>query len=275
MSNFIETHSLYNGEVTLKFDNRQYKHIYTVNNEVVFGVTNIVGVINKPALMYWAVNQAIENLTDLWKPGVAYDEIQISEMLGNAKKAHRTTSGRAADIGTIGHDWVHKHIEARMGKKLLPPMPVNPELKEGVKGFLKWEKEHNVEFLLSEKKIYSKKYGFAGTLDIEAKVDGLLSVVDIKFSNSIYQEYFLQATSYLVARIEETKQKYPGGIHILRLNKAKPKKGVEPFEAIQKKRPLKELRVFLGCLEIYKWQMDNKKKEFRGRYNKKTHQMKI
>jgi len=56
----METYKLYNNEVELTFD--PVKHMYKVNDKIVFGVTSICGILDKKALMYWAVNMAIKHL---------------------------------------------------------------------------------------------------------------------------------------------------------------------------------------------------------------------
>ena len=59
-----------------------------------------------------------------------------------------------------------------------------------------------------EKKIYSKKYNYAGTLDLICKdKKGNLVLMDIKTSNFITFDYFLQLNAYKFAYEEETKSK--------------------------------------------------------------------
>lgn len=250
-----ETYKLYEDKILLNFDTA--KHLYTVEDKPVYGVTNIVGVLGKPALIYWAVNQTVSNLKAILKPGVAYDEVQISRMLEDAKKQHRDTAGAAADIGTMIHDWVSQWVEAQIKGTPYPEAPINKEMKSATDGFISWVKEHKVKFLLTEQKIYSAQFGYAGTLDAEAEVDGKLAIIDFKTSSAIYPEYLLQASAYLQARKEETGKEYDG-VYIVRLSKSN---GVIPFEA-KKAENIDELFIiFRACLAIYKWQMANKKAE--------------
>lgn len=248
---------LYDDKVILQFDD--VKHIYTVNNKVVYGTTSILQVLAKPALIFWAVNQAIESLEKSWQAGIVYDEIQISEHLNNAKMAHRKRLSKAADIGTKIHQWIQDYIELRLAKKPAPKMPVNKEMQKAIKGFFNWAKKHKVQLIASEQKIYSKKYKYAGTYDLEAMVDGKRTIIDFKTSKAIYPEMFLQASAYLQAKEEETGKKFDGGVAILRLSKAT--EDIEPFEVQQVgyEQVQKLIKVFVACLKIYEWKMEEKK----------------
>lgn len=101
---------LYNGSVEISFDDKY--HTYKVDGERVEGVTTPLSVISKPALLFWAVNQAISYLETELKPGVSYDEIQIKNLLNTAKSAHRRKKEGAADMGTLLHEVIEKWILA-------------------------------------------------------------------------------------------------------------------------------------------------------------------
>ena len=261
-----QKYSLYNGEIELVFDDRPTKHIYYVNDKVVYGVTSIIGnVLAKPALLYWAVNQAIEYMENNLKPGEMLDEVQIKTLLENARTAHRNKSAKAADIGKIGHKWLEDYVKARIEKKEIPKRPVNKELKKGIDGFFQWAKDYKVALIASEQKVYSREYEFAGTYDLEAMVNSKRAMNDFKFSNAIYDEYVLQASAYLKAKEEETGIIYDGGINILRLSKNI--NDSNPFEVrcITRQEVDRYFKAFLCCLEIYRWQMENKRLEILAR----------
>lgn len=187
---------LYNKSIKLTFDDK--KHIYSIEGKVIDGVTTILKIIDKPALMYWAVNQACDYIDKNLPLGVKIDEIQKKALLDGAKAAHRKKSTDAADHGAILHDWIEKHI-----KGFKPELPVNPILQESAKQFLKWEKENNVVFKASEKKVLSLKYSYVGTLDFTATINGKRVVGDLKTSNGIWDEYWLQLAAYKQALQEE------------------------------------------------------------------------
>lgn len=194
--NALEEYKLYDGEVTLLFD--KDKHTYTVGDKVVEGATGVTGVIAKPALVPWAVNQAILHLNKTIKPGVAYDELQLRDIFDEAKKAHRQKSTYAADVGTLAHEAIERFIKE--GDRT---PPFNEEAKKAFISFVKWADDNKVEFLESERKIYSKQYEYAGTMDFVCKIEGELLVGDTKTSSAIYEEYWFQTAGYQQAYVEE------------------------------------------------------------------------
>lgn len=203
---------LYNKEVELIFN--EFKHSYYIEGVKVPSVTTILSVISKPALLNWGVNMAIESIKEQLKPGTAYDEIQLQEILNIAKSAHFKKKTDAGNMGTFVHNWVSDYI---LGKE--PEMPVNTELVEAVRKFLIWEKEHAVKFILSEQTVYSKQHGFTGTLDFVAKIDGQLVLGDLKTSSAIYDEMWLQVAAYRLARTEEFPQEKYSNQAILRIGR--------------------------------------------------------
>ena len=77
-----------------------------------------------------------------------------------------------------------------------------------LESFLDWWNKQGYEVVEIEKKIYCKKYNYAGTLDLVVKdKEGNLVLIDIKTSNHITFDYFLQLNAYRFAYEEETKSK--------------------------------------------------------------------
>lgn len=251
---------LYDNKVKLVFDDA--KHIYSVDDKVVYGVTSITGIIDKPALKYWAVNMGIEYLKENLKPGVALDEIEISTLLAETKSAHTKRLSKAGDIGTQIHEWLEKYVKARINKKPVPKRPINKEMQKAISGFFEWAKENKVKLIASEQKIYSKKFHYAGTFDLLASVNGKKTIVDFKTSKAIYPEMFLQASAYLQAKEEELGEQIDGGVIILRLSKES--KEITPFEvqSVDRKEVDNLIKVFISCLNIYTWQRMNQKRSY-------------
>ena len=80
-----------------------------------------------------------------------------------------------------------------------------------------WMQKHNVRWLCTEREVYSRKYGYAGTTDGLALVDSCsnptccahlfldeLSLIDWKSSNALRLEYLFQTAAYQNAIVEET-----------------------------------------------------------------------
>jgi len=109
-----ETYKLYNGSIELEYSIKGRGHSYKVDGRIVPGATTILNTINKPALMYWSVNQAIEYLDANLKAGKVYDEMELSELLEDARTAHTRLMKKAGTKGSIVHDWIHKYIKWRI-----------------------------------------------------------------------------------------------------------------------------------------------------------------
>lgn len=259
-----EIYKLYNGKVLLEYYSDKKKHIYKVDGKIVYGVSSIVGIIDKPKLIFWAVNQCIDNLKAMWEAGKSYDEIEINNILETSKNIHTEKKNVSLTIGTFVHQWIEKYINYKLGKNKAPKVPINKEIVNSIKAFLKWEKENKVKWLESERKLYSVEYEYAGTLDAEAMVNDELSIIDFKTSNEIYDENLLQVSAYLHAREEETKQDYKN-IYIVRIGK----NGELETKKIKDKELKDCFKAFLGCLEVYKWQMKIKDEKIKGLINNK------
>ncbi len=235
----MEEHTLYGGEVLLRFD--PVKHLYTVKIgdedwKRVYGTTSVLQVINKPAIVYWAVGKAITHIEEEWKPGVEYDEIQITEALKDAKSAHRKFLSKAADTGTFVHKWIEEWIKATKEGKKTASLPVNKKIRESIEQFLVWVETNNVKFILNEQIVYNREYNVAGKLDNTLTIDGEIERLnmdgsremievkglylgDIKTSSGIYPEQGFQLSNYLESRTQEyPKEKYLGRI-IVRIGK--------------------------------------------------------
>lgn len=199
---------LYNNTVTLNFETGRHRYYWVEENLEVKSVTTALRVINKPALINWAAGCASDYMRENLKPGVAYDELQLAELLDGAKDAHNNKRNTAASLGSLLHKWIEDYINGED-----PGIPVNEKLQKSVKKFLKWVAEHNVKFLCAEQVIFSKKYIYTGTTDFICKIDGNLYIGDLKTSKDIYTEMLIQTAAYRYARTEEfPKEKYEGQI---------------------------------------------------------------
>ncbi|MCH7541559.1 PD-(D/E)XK nuclease family protein [Patescibacteria group bacterium] len=260
----METYKLYDGEVTLAFDPGRHK--YTVSDRhagpkailidvPVDGVTGITGIIDKSGpISGWAVKLTVGHFEKNLKPGVPLDEVEIKDLLEDAKRVHRITKQKAGDLGTMIHEWIEKYIKWELeikdsGEHTLkyiaePKRPYNPKMRNAIDAFFKWRKEHKIEFYYSEKKVYSRKYRYAGTLDAEGTVDDHLSIIDFKSSNAIYPEMALQVAGYQQARQEETGIPYEER-WIVRFGKDDGE-----FEAVKLLDFKKDIRAFLAAQKL-------------------------
>lgn len=236
----FEEFTLYGGKVAVKF--YPNSHIYMINGKRAGGsVTGIIGMYDKSqALVSWATDLARDHLLDLIEGG----EVICEDMIYKACGLHEEKKVAAANIGTEVHDWVENYIKCILKKLPAPEMPASKEAQIGVNAFLDWVAANKVKFISSERAVYSKKHDFVGKMDIEAKVNGKLCLLDLKTSNALYNTYGIQTAAYVKADEEESERVYEGR-WLLRLsketekeykmrmdkkNKTRERKGKDPVE---------------------------------------------
>src|SRR3990167_9060690 len=202
MSDFIEF-SLYKDKVKGKFF--PVSHQYWIDSKRPPSVTGIIGIMDKSrALVPWALEEAAKSLLPL------VDKKLSAEELVKACFASEERKEKAADIGTKIHEFCEQYILADMGKGEVPELPKEKAIQIGAEAFMAWHDEHKVKFLSSERVVYSKKHHYIGTLDIEAKVDGKLCLIDLKSSNGLYNSVRMQTAAYVKADEEESGKSYQG-----------------------------------------------------------------
>ena len=102
----------------------------------------------------------------------------------------------AANIGSL----VHNSIDT--STKLTDFTGLSPEDRNSylscMNAYDTWRKEHDVQAILREYTVYSPTLCYAGTLDLLAEINGVLTLVDFKTSNAIYYEHELQLAAYMI-----------------------------------------------------------------------------
>jgi hypothetical protein len=106
----------------------------------------------------------------------------------------------------------------------------------------------NLEPLAIERTVYCLACGYAGTLDLYARVKGVLTVLDWKSGKAIYPEAFLQNLAY---RHAATRAGLPSaqGL-IVRL----PKRLDDPAWEVMSAPTTLTLEDFLAALRLWRWQ---------------------
>ena len=241
------------GEHKIHFDER--KHVYRDDKSglPVRGVTSVLKVLNKPALIQWSANMAasyvLENLP------AENDLSMIEKICHEAKTAHRRFTKDAADIGTA----VHKFAENTLRDGKAPTTPKDEKTANGCKAFLEWFQAHKIEPIHLEQMVFHPDWWYAGTADFYGKIDGGLCVLDFKTSSGLYIEHILQIAAYTAALERMFDTKIEGG-WIVRLDKKTGK-----FSAHWIKRSDEDQLAFRHLLELDKHikRLDNKLKELK------------
>ncbi len=209
-------HKLKNG-LELTFDDE--RHLYYHDDNVVESVTGICGKgCPKPQLVNWLVSTPIRHIKDsinqIMDDGKTLDRVKLERIVHEAKNKTDKIKDDAGLVGTVVHGMIEDFLQ---DKKI--PNQSDPAVINCWNIFLDWWKTQEYEVVELEKKVFSKKHNYAGTLDLILKdKKGNLVLGDIKTSNSISFDYTLQLNAYKVAYEEETKQKITKGL-IIRLPK--------------------------------------------------------
>ena len=147
-------------------DKRFYKH----NGEKFPSVTTVLGILDKPALIQWAANSAVECITDaleeLRDPKTA--DTRIAQILKSAKTEFRKVSRKAMDIGTLVHDAIETHLSGGDPSKLLDG---NDAATNGFLAFLEWAGKVHLEPVKLEIVVHHPVLRYAGTADFLGYLD--------------------------------------------------------------------------------------------------------
>lgn len=158
---------------------------YWLDDKPYVSVTNVLKIIDKPALRYWFGQQVYY--------AVAKDPT-LNER--EALSAPYRTSKSAASRGTA----IHRVIETfKNDPEVINHVP--EEYKGYVEAFVKWYKDIKPEFLETEKTVVSHEHKYAGTLDLKAKIGGEECLIDFKTSKDgkVYDEAHIQLSAYCKA----------------------------------------------------------------------------
>jgi hypothetical protein len=147
----------------------------TASGESVPGVTTIIGLRDKPALIGWAFNL-----------GKAHPELSST----------REYVDDLAQIGTCAHE-----ILSAILRGTTPDLgDFTPNTQEAAKiavaKFNDWYGRHKVELLDADRHMVSEKHRYGGTLDVFAVIDGKRTVLDFKTGKAIYPEMHMQVAAY-------------------------------------------------------------------------------
>jgi hypothetical protein len=229
-------------DIDLEYDDK--KHTYMVGERKVPSVTRVVDAVFPKHLVDWAATAG----ANYWKENYGED----ADMYNGILNAHKQISHKAQEIGLEVHKWIELYIKVKMidGETATE----YPEaVKIPMQNFHDWVESREIEWLACEKKVYSRSWEYAGTIDALAKVNGKLCVIDFKTSAKIYKEYYLQVSAYCNA-IGEMMGNLPKLGMIVRLDKEEEKFQEVAFD------PWQHNDVFIDALNIKRFQSERIKK---------------
>ena len=140
--------------------------------DIVVGTTTVVNLMAKPFLITWANKLGL-------------DGIDSTKYVDNL-----------ADIGTLSHYMIECKLKTEPIN--LKDYSANQIDQAGICAdkFWTWKRENKFDLIHSEMQLVSEKYQFGGTLDIYCKLNGKLTLIDIKTSKRVYDNMFTQVAAY-------------------------------------------------------------------------------
>ena len=235
--------TLYKGRVVVRFFPDSHMYFVSVDGGKFIrkgGVTKIIGIKDKSVpLGKWYQQITADFLLSLIEKGVPLNH----ELAIEAAVQNEILLTEAKDIGTEAHEWCEHFIKHQLkepGFDKLPDMPERKGAVVGVNAFLEWWESNDIKPISSEKIVYSLKDDYIGTMDAGAKINKIMSLIDFKTSNGLYNSVRLQTLGYMDADEEEQGKKIYKQRWAIRLSK------FTEEEYMQKEERKKEIKKIIA-----------------------------
>jgi len=136
------------------------------------GVTTVLGILDKPALLAWANRMGLEG------------------------KDINAVRDAAADIGTIAHARIEAHLRGMDFDETGLSTEALDKSATSFLRFLEWWDRSNLSVEATEVQMVSELWQVGGTADIVALRGDRRILVDIKTGKGIYREHRMQVAAY-------------------------------------------------------------------------------
>ena len=150
---------------------------------------------------------------------------------------------RASKFGSA----VHKAVELYENDDL-DMGTLHPAIIPYLNSWKKFKAETGFLVTHTEELVYSKKYGYAGTLDIAGQLQGISGILDVKTVATLHPVTALQTAGYGQAFTEQS------GILIRKRWALQLKEN--NYRLIEYEWP-SDLDVFISCLNLFNWRKNN------------------
>lgn len=232
--------------VPVRGKGRHYEN--PITGELVPSVTNVLSILDKPALPRWSAGLVAKKAYEMRHDLVDMDEDEAVKFLRNVpwRKAED-----AADRGTTIHEWLEKSM---LGEEL-------PELTGEALDYEaaahRWLDDMQPERVRLEATMYGQ--GYAGTADGIVRIDGVTWLIDFKTSKALYESAALQLAA-LWGCTSMTTLDYTDLQTLPTIDRvAAIRIGTEGvYEMVEVDSLDEHFKAFLHCLELWRWKHDVK-----------------
>ncbi len=171
----------------LERKNHGNSHSYTLDGEKVPGVTTVIGVLDKPALVAWAAQQTAAFADDNWS---RLSEMRSAERLREMEQARFNTNRVAVVRGNRVHALGDRIAH---GETVDVPIDLQPYVEPYARMLDQWQ----MSTVFTEAPVAHTAYRYAGTLDLVVESPRFgRSLLDIKTGKRVYPEVALQLNAY-------------------------------------------------------------------------------
>jgi hypothetical protein len=223
------------------------RHYRTPDGELVPSVTNVIGILDKPALPRWAAKLVAERAMVMKHSLANMDDNDIVDTL---KGAPWSRSKRAADRGTD----IHAYLEHRLNG--WEPESLSSDAMPYKDAADDWfERNYPDEVVGTEVTLFHPMY--AGTTDVIMRRGGRLIIADFKTSKAIYDEAALQLSALAGCYSDAEGMSVPwrdsAGEMIETPDLVVIRIGEDGWEEKVVADPMGSLRAFFGLLDAWHW----------------------
>ena len=229
---------------------------FTKSGVRVSGVTTVLGIIAKPALIHWA--------WDLGTKGIDY----------------KTYTDELAGVGTLAHSMILDHIQKNETDTSEYPQRSIDLAENAFLSYLEWEKNHDLEPLFMERPLITENVGgcedcdvsdcegciyycpFGGKPDYAGKINGIPMLMDFKTGKRLYDNHWYQLAGYnlMLAHgyfmdTHEFINYHPKQFVLLNIGRS----ANEKFEYSKKTDLALDTKIFKAALTIYQTEKKIKK----------------
>lgn len=145
-------------------------------------------------------------IASYYPKGIEFQRWLANEGWDEAENAKKTAGEKGSRVhkaiehlitgGKVSHD-------SKFSANGEPEKELTAEEYGAILSFARWAEAEKPRFLMTEKTVVSKKYGYAGTADAAAMIGDEVYIVDWKTSKGIYPSMEIQIAAYREALREE------------------------------------------------------------------------
>ncbi len=130
----------------------------------------------------------------IWFPRVTAI-VSLTRRLGDRDRNQwlgRNGFWQAAQWGQLAHETIEKILQGEQVR-------VEARIAIAIGAFQEWHAVHRIGVQDIERRVWDRKNGYAGTVDIIGTIGGIVGVIDLKTGTKILREYALQTAAYMNA----------------------------------------------------------------------------